>query len=198
MRQFVFVPPNHFVVCDRVTSTQAEFQKRWLLHTAREPRLEGKMFSAVQGEGRILCRTIFPEDATLVAIGGPGKEFWTDGRNWPLPQRWRRPRNMELMGKWRVEVSPGAARKTDVFVHLIEVGDGAAINEMAGCTRIQTDTHVGVGFSIGDRAVDVTFAKEGGIAGHIRITEGEQILDRDFVTRVQKQAMFDLGVPPVE
>ena len=85
VRQFLYLPPDHFVVFDRVASTEAEYPKTWLLHTANEPVIAGREFRADQDQGRIFCRTLYPTDAVLDKIGGPGKEFWADGRNWPIP-----------------------------------------------------------------------------------------------------------------
>ena len=33
LRQFVFIYPDYFVICDRVTSTDPSYKKEWLLHT---------------------------------------------------------------------------------------------------------------------------------------------------------------------
>ncbi|MCD6405518.1 MAG: heparinase II/III family protein [Planctomycetes bacterium] len=96
-RQFVFLPPDHFVVYDRVVSTDADYPKRWLLHTAREPLIEGEVFSAEQELGRIFCRTLLPADASITKTGGPKKQFWNDGRNWPLPKEWRTRDDIELL-----------------------------------------------------------------------------------------------------
>ncbi|MBI3945209.1 MAG: heparinase II/III family protein, partial [Armatimonadetes bacterium] len=75
VRQFLFLTPGHFVVFDRVTSKNPDYPKTWLLHTGNEPVFRGKEFRADQEEGRIFCRTLYPLDATLEKIGGPGKEF---------------------------------------------------------------------------------------------------------------------------
>ncbi|MBM4050665.1 MAG: hypothetical protein FJ279_36675, partial [Planctomycetes bacterium] len=73
VRQFVFIPPDHFVVFDRATSTKPEYAKTWLLHHANEPALAGKTWRSDQDRGRIFCRTLLPEDAGLEKVGGPGK-----------------------------------------------------------------------------------------------------------------------------
>ncbi|MEK7412581.1 MAG: heparinase II/III family protein, partial [Planctomycetota bacterium] len=73
-RQFIFIHPNHFVVIDRVTSTNATFAKRWLLHFQNEPQRDGLTVRADHGTGRIFSRTLFPTNAKLELIGGPGKE----------------------------------------------------------------------------------------------------------------------------
>ncbi len=190
LRQFVFIYPNHFVVFDRVRSTQADYRKRWLLHTAREPRIEGTTISADQGEGRIFCRTLLPEDAQLTAIGGPGKEFMAGGKNWPLLEKGKyggAPEYSELMGWGRVEVTPGTPRGDDVFLHLIQVGDQTVV-EMCEATLVREEASVGVQFAAGDRSVRVTFATEGEAAGHIRIVRGDEVLtDQDLTQEVMPQ-----------
>ena len=66
----------------------------------------------------MFCRTLLPTDARLTPVGGPGKEVWAAGKNWPIQTTGLQPENLALMGKWRVEVTPGTARKDDVFLHV--------------------------------------------------------------------------------
>jgi hypothetical protein len=187
LRQFVFIPPDHFVVFDHVTSTKSDYKKTWLLHTAREPEVEGLTFQAEHEEGRIMCRTMLPEDAVLTKIGGPGKQFWADGRNWPLPEGYRIPDTNELLGQWRMEVSPGEARSEDLFLHLIQVGD-LSLSAMAPADLIREDGRVGVSFRFGENETRVLFAAEGKAAGHIRITSAGRILvDKALTESVQPQ-----------
>ena len=188
VRQIVFVPPDYFVILDRVTSTRPEYRKTWLLHTAREPELHGPVFRADQGEGRLFCRTLLPEKAELSKVGGPGKQFWSDGRNWPLPADWRTRDEEELLGQWRVEVSPAEARTDDVFLHLIQVGDRATLKAMTQCEVLREEGRVGVHFTAGDRNVRLLFLTAGDPAGHIRITGPEGVLaDRDLTRKVTPQ-----------
>jgi len=88
LRQFIFVYPDYFVVCDRVVSKKPDQLKTWLLHTQNEPVLDGDTFSAGHWGGKLYCRTLLPRKYERKKIGGAGKEFWSDGRNWPIdPQR---------------------------------------------------------------------------------------------------------------
>jgi len=187
LRQFVFVPPDHFVVFDRVTSTKPNYKKTWLLHTAREPEVEGLAFQGEHEGGRIMCRTMLPENAVLTKIGGAGKQFWADGRNWPLPKDYRIPDSNELLGQWRMEVNPGEARNEDIFLHLIQVGD-LSLSAMAPANLIRENGHVGVSFRFGENETTVLFATEGKAAGHIRISSaGQAIVDRALTESVQRQ-----------
>ena len=63
----------------------------------------------------MFCRTLLPEDAVLTPAGGAGKEFWAAGQNWSIVSDGLKPENLAMMGQWRVEVTPGAPRKRDVF-----------------------------------------------------------------------------------
>ena len=40
LRQLVFLMPDFFVICDRVTSVEPDYKKAWLLHTQNEPEVE--------------------------------------------------------------------------------------------------------------------------------------------------------------
>ncbi len=190
-RQFLYLPPDHFVVFDRVTSKQAEYPKAWLLHTANEPRIEGKECRADQGEGRIFCRTLLPADAVLEPVGGPGKEFWAGGQNWPIEENSPYLRNMgmtntadipENVGRWRVEVKPGAAREEDFFLHLLQAG-GQEEARMVDSRLDDRVERVELSFRVGERDYTVAFDKAGEMGGHIKIAENGTVRADKPLTR---------------
>lgn len=189
LRQFVFLPPRFFVVFDRVESRDAAYPKTWLLHTAAEPQIAGSTFQADHEQGRIFCRTLLPEDAVVGKIGGPGKQFWSDGRNWPLPAAWRSPDTTALLGQWRVEISPGAPRARDNFLHLIQVGDRDSLQAMVASELVREPGYSGVKFKDGERSWQVLFADSGEAAGKIRLEEqGRVVLERELTRTVQPQS----------
>jgi len=183
LRQFVFLPPDHFVVFDRVISTKSEYKKTWLLHTVAEPRIRGDEFSADHERGRIVCRTLLPEKSRVTKIGGPGRQFWSDGRNWPLPTGYRTPDTTPLLGQWRVEVSPDAGRTEDFFLHLIQVGDDAVLERMVDSNLIRKDDQVGLRFKYGADEWEVLFGTEGGASGHITLKRSGSVKVRRELTR---------------
>jgi len=196
VRQFLFLTPDHFVVFDRVIAKRADYPKTWLLHTGNEPAITGKKFQADQEQGRIFCRTLYPADAVLEKTGGPGKEFWADGRNWPIPAHSPYFRNLgiqdasdvaENMGRWRVEVKPGAARSEDVFLHLIQVSD-QSVTKMADSRVSETGEQIELTFTTGERTYTVALNKTGDVGGRLRITEDEKALfDQELTREVQPQ-----------
>jgi CubicO group peptidase (beta-lactamase class C family) len=135
-RSFVFLNlrnsqvPAALVVFDRVVSADPAFRKYWLLHTLEEPRVDGT--SAVVdctehgNSGRLVLNTLLPAatDLDLTKVGGPGKEYWVFGQNWPndiAPERLERT-SIEP-GAWRIEVSPKAAAAGDLFLNVMQVTD---------------------------------------------------------------------------
>ncbi|MEN6644148.1 MAG: heparinase II/III family protein [Armatimonadia bacterium] len=190
VRQFIFVMPDYFVVFDRVAATKPEFAKTWLLHFANEPQLQGRVARADQGEGRIFCQTLLPGDASVEKVGGPGKEFLADGVNYSItagpaeeikkaeytgikPLEYKEV--PELMGRWRLEVKPGAARAEDVFLHLLQVGD----NKLEGMTEGKVETRDGqavLRFEAAGKQVTVTLATSGPVGGAIKIEQGGKVL----------------------
>ena len=135
VREFIWFCPDIFVVMDRVVSTDASYPKTWLWHTVDEPQqtTPGEWKECSEG-GAMICRTVLPEDASQELIGGPGKDFWSDGRNWPLPVlcpddlNYNRrhivpPENHPLLGHWRLEVAPGKPAEDDLFLHMMMTGD---------------------------------------------------------------------------
>ncbi|MEW6357345.1 MAG: heparinase II/III family protein [Planctomycetota bacterium] len=202
VRQFVFIPPDYFVVCDRVTSTNADYGKTWLLHHANEPMVEGKTWRSDQDKGRIFCRTLLPKDAVLEKVGGPGKEFMADGANYSItagPAKWVAETGSgvqtlkykdppELMGRWRMEAKPGSPRTEDVFLHLIQVGD-QSLEVMVPSELIEEDGRVGVAFAVGDKTVRITFAATGAPSGRVKIAAGDKVVvDKAMVQGVMPQS----------
>jgi len=189
VRQFLFLTPDYFVVFDRAVAKSADYPKTWLLHTGNEPVIAGREFRADQEQGRIFCRTLYPADAVLEKVGGPGKEFWADGRNWPIPAHSPYFRELgikdasdvaENMGRWRVEVRPGGARTEDVFLHLIQASD-QTVEKMVDSRITEKDQQTDLAFSVGARTYTISLNKTGDVGGHIRIEDGGKVLlDKDL------------------
>jgi hypothetical protein len=197
LRQFIFLPPDHFVVFDRVTSTKPEYKKTWLLHFAKEPAIKSNEFSAKHWGGRIFGRTIFPEKAKISKIGGPGRQFWSDGKNWPLPTltpddwNYKRstllPDTSELLGQWRIEVSPEKFNNEDIFLHLLQVGDNT-LTSMVSSKSIRTEDHAGLRFAFQDKEFEILFALKNAAAGKISIFKsGQKVLEENFTDKVKPQ-----------
>ena len=197
LRQFVFLPPDHFVIFDRVSSIKPGYKKTWLLHTAAEPMVKTNEFFTDHWEGRLFCKTLFPEKAELKKIGGPGKQFWSDGKNWPLPvlgpDDWNYkkmhsvPDTLELLGQWRIEVTPDKPNTDDIFLHLIQVGD-SSLKSMANSTPVKTDDMVGVSFVYENREYEVMFFIKNEAGGKISINQnGQRILEEKFTDKVKPQ-----------
>jgi hypothetical protein len=192
-RQLLYLLPDHFVVFDRVTTTDAGYRKDWLLHTAHEPVIMDKTVRADQARGRIFCRTLLPGDADLTLVGGPGKEFWAAGRNWDIKTGDLKPEDLAMMGQWRVEVTPGSPRREDVFLHVIQVGT-QDLTAMDPAERTEGDGWAGVRVTTDAGTWEVQFNTKGELGGHIRRTGEERRIDADLATTVTPQVGI-LGRP---
>ncbi|MBN2307784.1 MAG: heparinase II/III family protein [Candidatus Hydrogenedentes bacterium] len=191
-RQIVFILPDHFVICDRVVATDAAYRKEWLMHTAHEPAITDTTIRADHGGGRMFCRTLLPADAGLTAVGGPGKEFWAGGQNWRLEGVNLKPEERAMMGQWRVEVSPGAARKADVFLHVIQAGD-SSLDGMVDTEMIETEDACGVRMTLESGDWAVTFSTRGDLGGHVVHSGGGTPIDTALATSVLAQRGIEAG-----
>lgn len=117
------------VVYDDVVATKPAFRKRWLLHTALQPRVDGRRFVAEVGPGkgsgrqggRLDGHVLLPRAAALLPIGGRGLEFLVDGRNYDeggklLGVIERSPAHRSEAGRWRLELMPLAEAAADQFL----------------------------------------------------------------------------------
>lgn len=113
------------VVYDRITSTNADFRKRWLLHSIQKPELTPDGFivrtpSAPQpghAGGRLEAHILLPVDRHVQLMGGPGFEFSVDGKNYSegVAEKWKQ-RPAAEPGAWRVELMPEVPRERDEFL----------------------------------------------------------------------------------
>lgn len=169
VREFIWFAPDLFLVFDRMVSDKPEYEKRWLYHTAAEPDIKGLQFSEKSQGGKSIVCTLFPQDAKVEKVGGPGKQFWSDGRNWSIPELTPEdygyasrgaipPNNWPLVGQWRVEVKPGTASKTDYFMHMILVGD-ESLGGMPKTKTFEDEKSMGVEFKYEGKKYNVVFDK---------------------------------------
>ena len=200
VRQFVHLLPDVFVVYDRVGAANPGDAKAWLLHVKDEPAVEGRVLRADCGKGRLFCETILPTDARLEKIGGPGKEFWSNGKNWEPDAAFlasaargaKRTGRGPYFGAWRLEVAPGAPRANDRFLHVLTTGATgvspvavAPTSQPVRTQPLQTADRDGVALTLPDgRRVEVKFNRTGAVGGTISIAGAE----RTFSSTVQPQS----------
>ncbi|MCK9265806.1 heparinase II/III family protein [bacterium] len=194
VRQFIYLNPNLFLVFDRVVSVKPEYKKSWLLHTSNEPEIIQNELKVDQGDGRIFCRTLYPINAIIEKIGGPGKEFWTGDKNWPIGNQYFKRERMNSMhdvtdtiGRWRVEITPVANKNETSFLHLVQVSE-KNIEKMVDSKVSEKDGKIRVSFSLENLYYSITVNNIGEIGGHIRITEDKTIkVDQLFTNEVMEQ-----------
>lgn len=133
-RSFVFLNlknreiPAALIVFDKVVSANASFKKYWLLHSIEEPAIHENQITIKRtknGDTGMLVNTVLlPEidNAEIVPVGGPGKEFWVFGTNYPQEPVNEKDEANER-GAWRVEVSPKTANEEDYYLNVMQVAD---------------------------------------------------------------------------
>jgi VanZ family protein len=125
------------IVYDDVRTTNAAFRKRWLLHSVLAPRIDNDRFLVAMPPqpdlkregGELEGHVLLPRRPLLNAIGGPGLEYFVDGRNYDdagklaerLARRDKSPSRPEP-GAWRIELSPETDSLDDLFLVVMVVG----------------------------------------------------------------------------
>ena len=145
--------PAVMVVYDHVVSADPSFKKFWLLHSIEEPKTGKSDFTVTRTKdgdsGKLYCNVLLPENADVEKVGGPGKEFWVFGENYPNAAT-TRPDPCNERGAWRVEVTPSKESAEDCFLNVIQVSDkDFGIN--LPVKRIDAEKVVGV--EVADRIV---------------------------------------------
>jgi heparin/heparan-sulfate lyase len=134
VRHILFIRPDVVVVMDVVSANPAHYP-RWLLHTWNEPEIAGTVFRAEKGPAAIMGQVLLPQQAKIEKVGGPGKEWWVAGKNYPPPA------GKEDTAKWRIEVSPGNPAQTTAFLVVLQPTKNS-VKEMIPCTLL-TDGSIG-------------------------------------------------------
>lgn len=152
-RSFVFFnlgnkrQPAAMVIYDHVVSADPAFKKTWLLHSIEEPTLFDGGFEVRRTKngdsGMLRCETLLPAGARMEKVGGPGREFWVRGVNYPADPRPNRPDVAGERGAWRIELSPGAPAAEDCFLNVIRMADNNCKNFEA-LTRLEGEEVTGV------------------------------------------------------
>lgn len=158
-RSFVFLNlkdtkvPGALIVFDKIVSSDASFKKYWLLHSIEEPSVKDNTFTIKRtqnGDSGMLVNTLLlPElsNAEINPVGGPGKEFWVFGKNYPNEPRGNQDEANER-GAWRIEISPKKAAKEDYYLNVIQVADNKT--EQLNDVKKLTGNNI-VGVQIADR-----------------------------------------------
>ncbi len=159
VRSFVFMNmknaavPAALVVFDRVVASDPSFKKYWLLHTLEEPRVDGNTAEVEREQGRMALTALLPaaDNLEIAKVGGPGKEFWVFGKNYPTEpgvKDWAQ-RSYET-GAWRLEVSPRKPVEGDFFLVVMQVADRGSPARLPVSLADEGDL---VGCKVGDRKV---------------------------------------------
>jgi hypothetical protein len=120
--------PAALIVFDKIVSADPSFKKFWLLHSIEEPEINQNNITIERTKngdrGKLVNTVLLPElnNADIVPVGGPGKEFWVFGTNYPNEPRDNHDEANER-GAWRVEVSPKKAAKEDYYLNVMQVAD---------------------------------------------------------------------------
>ncbi|MBR4956516.1 MAG: heparinase II/III family protein, partial [Lentisphaeria bacterium] len=175
-RIFVFVKPDHCVIYDRM-ETVPNGKKVFLLHTQGELQQENGIWTTAAEEGKLFLRTLLPAKVKHEIVGGEGKEFMTNGVNYPVnPDKLARYNGKVWLGKYRLELSPEKDDSSLRMLHLLQAADGK-VTEATPAEVIQTATHDGVKFQTADGAeCTVLFARTGKAGGTIKITRDGKVL----------------------
>jgi hypothetical protein len=183
-RQFLHLRPDTFVVFDRVEATTAKYPKTWLLHSVEAPSIEAeeRTFRVEHAGGRLEVFCLLPEDARIEAVGGPGREFLVDGRDYPPDAK-----SDPGAGAWRTEVRPvrpGAVHRFLHVLHASAVDAGGKSPEVR--LRSATRDVVTAAIRWGDREACVRFDRRGQPGGRVTIRRGRRTLvDEPFPARVE-------------
>ncbi len=133
------------LVFDRVKSTNANYKKKWLLHTPNKfvggsesvvrgsasdgitvvngSSIPGNIMTMTNGGGRLFLQTLLPQSYTVNKVGGTNHRFYVEtdgsdanGYNGSNISADYSPVAWHDVGDWRIEISPASAQLFDNFL----------------------------------------------------------------------------------
>jgi heparin/heparan-sulfate lyase len=171
-RAFLYLRPNAFVIFDRVESTQADFAKTWLLHSAYEPELIETTACVSNGKAQLQVHTLWPTQSEVTKIGGPGHEFEVDGRNYPPTEKQNY--NADEAGRWRMEVRPAEQAERQYFLHVLitaDEDDADAASSVPSVELLQVEGKLGAVMKNSSGTAKVLFSTEGVLKGTLELSD---------------------------
>lgn len=144
------------VVFDDVVATDATFRKRWLLHAIDLPIIGKDSFDVFvpatpqpgHRGGQLKGHVLLPKTPLLNVIGGPGFEFFVDGKNYDndgkIQQEMKKAGpGLPEPGNWRIELMPASESKEDAFL-VVMLPTLAGESPRATVRRLEDGHRVGV------------------------------------------------------
>ena len=174
-------PADTLIVQDTVEASRPEFAKRWLLHSAEAPRVDGNRFVIerapvvpVAGLPRLEGEVLFPRDARITPIGGKGFEFFADGQNYDesgtlAANIAKGPADLDP-GAWRLEISPAAPAAEDRF--LVVLRPGLSSLPPARMQAIETADGIGAELALPGRTLKLSYPA-GRLAVDVTVEEAD-------------------------
>jgi len=133
-------------VYDTVNVIKDGLYRAILWHLPSEPQVdENRISAAAEDEASVHLFVILPDPFHLETVGGPGREFFTDGANYPPEDT-----TPQEAGEWRVEVSPETPGERDTFLTVIFP---AAAGEAAPAAPSTVQSDDAAGAAMEDRVV---------------------------------------------
>ncbi|MCL2639415.1 MAG: heparinase II/III family protein, partial [Phycisphaerales bacterium] len=91
------------LVLDEIELNKDGLEPKFLLHATDEIQTDGNTATITQGGGRLTANFLTP--VSIEKIGGPGKEWWVDGKNYAPIQEMK---GRHTPGAWRIEAAAKA------------------------------------------------------------------------------------------
>jgi hypothetical protein len=170
-RQFVFFPPDHFVVFDRVESTSASYEKRFLVNAIGNVTPMGSTdYVLTNGPATMNGRVLLPASVSMNVI----TNFTVAGTAYPPTVTGNE------SGGTRLEIVPKQAQRRDYFLNVLDA--------KANTSTVREDANTAtVSIADGANTYTLTFSKTGALGGHVRVasTGGAIVCDQDLGANAQ-------------
>jgi hypothetical protein len=178
-RQFVFLPPDHLVIFDRVESTNASYEKRLLINAiGNVTPMTATDYMLTNGAATMSGRVLLPASVSMRVV----TNFTVAGNAYPPMLTGNE------SGGTRLEIVPGQGQVRDYFLNVLDTQTNTAkVSEDANTATVSmTDSA---------RSYTLTFDKVGALGGHVKVVSagGATVCDQDLGASAQTGPAPDGG-----
>lgn len=123
LRTFVYIRElDAVVVHDRVSLTNSNLQTKWLLHSTNKPAVTGSSELEIGTDvSKLSIDVLLPEASEISLVGGPGFEFFVDGKNYDEDGKaqtvlGRKAKQDIVPGEWRTEIMHATGQREHEYL----------------------------------------------------------------------------------
>lgn len=194
---------EYVITYDKVESFEANADKYYLLQSTYLPSVSGTIstitnngFSGVPAHGRLINKTLLPENASITIKGGPGRQFldFEDDVIWG--GTFYNEREKYDRGEYVIRIKSNNAQNFTTFLNVMQFGDSNTLTSMDDTSLISTTGMVGAHIKNQYKNNIIMFnsASDGSTVTTVSYNVSPSTSSQHILTGMQKNTIFNISI----